>query len=234
MVDAGLERAFEKVRAILEGDLEHPGLTLYDLQELVGFPGRSDGPLSYSLPKDSSLEGVNAVRFFYYPKDPEVTLIVEVEDKSRRRHLRHFKWNGITWVAPRGFKADLTATREVVGGIEEIGGDFFLGFSRDEARELSEAIRKGEAVGAKYLLCPRDNTRLFYAPGVSASGLPCPKCGNTTLLYKTLTFSAPEDRIEALIREQRALRAQLEDLMLFLKSRLGAIGPKDKTGKGDS
>jgi len=222
MIDAGLEQAFAKVKALLEGDLDHPGLTLYDLQQLVGYPGRGDGPLTYTLPADGGLAGVATVRLFYYPKDPEVQLIVEIEDRSHRRHLRHFKWNGIYWVAPRGFKSDLTATREVGGGgIEEIGGDFFMGFSKEEARELAGAIRRGEAQGAKYLLCPRDNTRIFYAPSVSALGVPCPRCGNPTLLLKTLASENGEDRLEMLLKEQRAVRAALEDLLLYLKRKLG-------------
>jgi hypothetical protein len=55
MVDVGLEQAFAKVRAFLEGDFEHPGLTLYDLQNLVGFSSRlkQDGPLSYMMPPET-------------------------------------------------------------------------------------------------------------------------------------------------------------------------------------
>lgn len=54
MVDVGLEQAFAKVRAFLEGDFEHPGLTLYDLQNLVGYNSRvkTDGPLSYTMPPE--------------------------------------------------------------------------------------------------------------------------------------------------------------------------------------
>lgn len=222
MADAGLEQAFAKIRSLLEGDFEHPGMTLFDLQELVGYPARGDGPLSFSLPQEPSLSGVSGVKLYYYPKDPEINLIVEIEDRARKRHLRHFKWNGVSWVAPRGFKADLSATREVVGvGIEEVSGDYFIGFAGQEARDMAEAIRRGEAMGAKYLLCPKDNTRLFYSAAVSASGIPCPRCGNSTLLYKTLSFGTPEDRLDSLLREQRALKAAIDDLLLYLKRKLG-------------
>lgn len=223
MVDVGLEQAFNKVRAFLEGDYEHPGLTLYDLQNLVGFSSRlkQDGPLSYAMPPDKALSGVGAVRLFYYPKDPEVTLIVEIEDKTRKRHLRHFKWNGISWTAPRGLKADLTATREVLPALDEIGGDFFVGFAHEEAKHLAEEIRRGEASGAKYMLCTKDNTRIFYAPNSTPPMVPCPRCANTNLIFKTLSLSTPEDRIEAILREQRALRTSLEDLLLYMKRKLG-------------
>ena len=222
-MDVGLERAFAKVRAFLEGDFEHPGLTLYDLQNLVRYNSRvkSDGPLSYTLPPDPALSGVATVRLYYYPKDPEVNLIVEIEDKARKRHLRHFKWNGISWTAARGLKADPTATRETLPSVEEVGGDFFLGYAPEEARELAEAIRRGEAAGAKYMLCTRDNTRIFYAPTGSPPAVPCPRCGNTNMIFKTLTLANPEDRIEVILREQRALRTVLEDLLLYLKRKLG-------------
>jgi hypothetical protein len=223
MVDLGLEQAFAKVWAFLEGDLEHPGLTLYDLQNLVGYSSRvkPEGPLSYTMPPEQALSGVAAVRLYYYPKDPEVNLIVEIEDKVRKRHLRHFKWNGISWTAPRGLKSDLTATREALPSIEEVGGDFFLGYATEEAKELAEAIRRGEASGAKYMLCTRDNTRIFYAPSSSPPTVPCPRCGNTNMIFKALTLTSPEDRIEAILREQRALRTALEDLLLYLKRKLG-------------
>lgn len=222
MVDVGLEQAFAKVRAFLEGDFEHPGLTLYDLQNLVGYNSRikTDGPLSYTMPPEPALSGVAAVRLYYYPKDPEVNLIVEIEDKARKRHLRHLKWNGISWTAARGLNG-LTATREVLPPIEEVGGDFFLGYAYEEAKELAQAIRRGEAAGAKYMLCTRDNTRIFYAPISSPPAVPCPRCGNTNMIFKTLTLATPEDRIEAILREQRALRTTLEDLLLYLKRKLG-------------
>jgi len=82
--DSGLERAFRKVRLLLEGDERTPGLTRQDLERMVGYPERGQGPLSYTLPPQEGLEGVRAVRFFYYPKDPEVTLIIEVEDQQGR------------------------------------------------------------------------------------------------------------------------------------------------------
>ena len=152
MVDVGLEQAFAKIRAFLEGDFEHPGLTLYDLQNLVGYSSRLkyDGPLSYVMPQDSALDGVGAVRLYYYPKDPEVSLIVEIEDKNRKRHLRHFKWNGISWTAPRGLKADLTATREALPAIEEVGGDFFLSYGPSAGarrRGLSTCSARGTTPG---------------------------------------------------------------------------------------
>jgi len=223
MIDVGLEQAFAKVRAFLEGDFEHPGLTLYDLQNLVGYNSRvkTDGPLLYIMPPEPALSGVAAVRLYYYPKDPEVSLIVEIEDKARKRHLRHFKWNGLSWTAARGLKAELTATREVLPSIVEVGGDFFLGYAPEEAKELAEAIRRGEAAGAKYMLCTRDNTRIFYAPTSSPPTVPCPRCGNTNMIFKTLTLATPEDRIDAILREQRSLRTALEDLLLYLKRKLG-------------
>ncbi|MBI5812732.1 MAG: hypothetical protein HZB27_09285 [Meiothermus silvanus] len=223
MTDAGLDQAFDKVRSLLEGDLEHPGLTLYDLRQLVGYPEKGEGPLCYTLPEDPSLRGVTAVRFFYYPRDPEITLIVEIEDKQGKRHLRHFRWNGSSWTSPIGFKGDLLATRESGSshGLLEIAGDFYVGYPLEEAEGLAEYIRRGEAAGNKYLLCPRDNTRIFYAPSVAAAGLACPRCNNTTLLYKTLSFSNPEDRLDQILREQKALRVALEELMLYLKRKLG-------------
>lgn len=221
MVDTGLEQAFAKVRTLLEGDFEHPNLTLYDLQQLVGYPAKGDGPLSYALPNEGALAGVSAVRFFYYPKDPEVNLIVEIEDKSNKRHLRHFKWDGVMWVAPSGFKADLTATREVLPKVTEIEGDFYTGFSKTEAQELARAVRRGEAVGARYLLCTRDNTRVFYSPSVPPNNVTCPRCANATLIFKSLTFATNEDRYDTLLRETRALRTSVEDLLLYLKRKLG-------------
>ncbi|PZA08185.1 MULTISPECIES: hypothetical protein [unclassified Meiothermus] len=221
MADAGLDQAFDKVRSLLEGDLEHPGLTLYDLQQLVGYPEKGEGPLCYTLPRDPSLQGVAAVRFFYYPRDPEITLIVEIEDKQGKRHLRHFRWNGTGWAAPRGFKSEIQATREPGVGFLEVAGDFFVGYPLEEAESLAESIRRGEAAGIKYLLCPRDNTRIFYAPSIAASGLACPRCSNATLLYKTLSFGNREDPLEQLLREQKALRSALEELMLYLKRKLG-------------
>ncbi|HEU4743373.1 MAG TPA: hypothetical protein VFS50_17415 [Meiothermus sp.] len=221
MIDAGLDQAFDKVRSLLEGDLEHPGLTLYDLRQMVGYPEKGEGPLSYTLPKDPSLHGVAAVRFFYYPRDPEITLIVEIEDKQGKRHLRHFRWNGTGWAAPKGFKGEMLATRESGAGLLEMAGDFFVGYPLEEAESLAENIRRGEAAGTKYLLCTRDNTRIFYAPSIAASGLACPRCGNTILLYKTLSFSNPEDRLDQILREQKAMRVALEELMLYLKRKLG-------------
>jgi hypothetical protein len=41
------------------------------------------------------------------------------------------------------------------------------------------------------------------------------------MIFKTLTLATPEDRIEAILREQRALRTALEDLLLYLRRKLG-------------
>ena len=228
MGDIGLERAFEKVRAILEGDVEHPGLTRQDLERLVGYPERGEGPLAYTLPPQPGLEGVRAVRFFYYPRDPEVTLIVEIEDQNGKRHLRHLKWNGLAWVPPRGgLKSELTATRETVPvGLKEIQGDFYAGFTLEEAQALAERIRKGETAGEKYLLCPTDRTRILYSPAVSPATLSCPRCGSTALLHKTLPITPGasrglEAKLEALLAEQTPLRQHLERLERYLKRKLG-------------
>ncbi|MFN4071638.1 MAG: hypothetical protein ACK4HT_08875, partial [Thermus caldifontis] len=102
-----------------------------------------------------------------------------------------------------------------------VGEDFFLGFPREEALELEEAVRKGEASGAKYLLCPRCRTRIFYAPSVRPAGISCPKCGNPTLLFKTLSAEGTKDPLEALVEEQRALRKAIEELAAYLKRKLG-------------
>ena len=216
-----LAAAFRYVESLLFGDMERPGLTLYDLERLVGYPAKGEGPLTYTFPRTKSLSGVQAVRFYYYPKDPHLQLIVEVEDLQGKRHLRHFRWNGFTWETPQGGQGELKPTREEPGSVQ-VGEDFFLGFPREEALELEEAVRKGEASGVKYLLCPRCHTRIFYAPSVRPAGLVCPRCGNSTLLFKTL--SAPEgakDPLEALAEEQRALRKAIEELTAYLKRKLG-------------
>ena len=72
-----------------------------------------------------------------------------------------------------------------------MGEDYFLGFPREEAVELKKEVRKGEALGAKYLLCPRCGARIFYAPSVRPEGVACPRCGNTTLLFKTFSGLEP-------------------------------------------
>ena len=74
----GLAAAFRYVESLLFGDLDRPGLTLYDLERLVGYPAKGEGPLAYTLPRTKSLSGVQAVRFYYYPKDPSLQLIVEM------------------------------------------------------------------------------------------------------------------------------------------------------------
>jgi len=231
--NAGLERAFNRVRLLLEGDEVTPGLTRDDLERMVGYPERGEGPLSYTLPRQEGLEGVRAVRFFYYPKDPEVTLIIEVEDDEGRRHLRHLKWNGTAWVSPpSGLKSELVPTREVLPeGYIEIGGDYFVGFSSDEAHDLAERIYLGEAGGQKYLLCPNDSTRIFYSASVAPAGLICPVCGNTSLLFKSIPLEAHkkpieeipaieaklEAKIETLVEQNRELSRQLSELIALLK-----------------
>ncbi|MCX7848697.1 hypothetical protein [Thermus sp.] len=220
-MDPGLEAAFRYVERLLFGDMERPGLTLYDLERLVGYPAKGDGPLSYTLPRTKSLSGVQGVRFFYYPKDPGLQLIVEVEDLEGRKHLRHFRWNGFTWEVPEGKRGDPKSTEEALG-MAQLGEDYFLGYPREEALELEEAVRKGEALGAKYLLCPRCKARVFYAPAVRPAGVACPRCGNPTLLFKTLSGGeGNKDPLEALAEEQRALRKALEELTAYLKRKLG-------------
>jgi len=237
MQDAsGLERAFRKVRLLLEGDESTPGLTRQDLERMVGYPERGEGPLSYTLPPQEGLEGVRAVRFFYYPKDPEVTLIIEVEDNDGRRHLRHLKWNGLAWISPpSGLKSELVPTREVLPeGYLEIGGDYYVGFSSEEAHDLAERIYLGEAGGQKYLLCPNDSTRIFYSAAVPPASLVCPVCGNTALLFKSIpmevsrrtqeelivTESKLEEQIESLVEQNRELTRQLSELINLLKRNL--------------
>ncbi|WP_234554213.1 hypothetical protein [Thermus caliditerrae] len=218
---ADLAAAFHYVERLLFGDMERPGLTLYDLERLVGYPAKGDGPLSYTLPRTKSLSGVQGVRLYYYPRDPNLQLIVEIEDREGRKHLRHFRWNGFTWEVPEGGKGDLRSTEETLG-LVQVGEDYFLGFPREEAMELEKAVRRGEALGAKYLLCPRCGSRVFYAPSVRPAQVACPKCGNATLLFKTLSGGeAPKDPLEALAEEQRALRKAIEELTAYLKRKLG-------------
>ncbi|GAA6731052.1 hypothetical protein YIM73518_08150 [Thermus brockianus] len=220
-MDPGLEAAFRYVERLLFGNEERPGLTLYDLERLVGYPAKGEGPLSYTLPPTKSLSGVQAVRLFYYPKDLNLQLIVEIEDLEGRKHLRHFRWNGYTWEVPEGKRGDLRSTEESLG-LVQVGEDYFLGFPREEAKELAEAVRKGEALGVKYLLCPRCGARVFYAPSVRPVEVSCPRCGKPTLLFKTLSGNeAPKDPLEALAEEQRALRKTLEELLSYLKRKLG-------------
>jgi ribosomal protein S27AE len=219
-MDQGLETAFKYLERLLYGDANRPGLTIYDLERLVGYPARGEGPLAYTLPRTQALSGVQAVRLYYYPKDPGLQLIVEVEDREGKRHLRHFRWNGFTWEVPEGKRGDLKSTEESLG-LVKVGEDYFLGFPREEALELEQGVRKGEALGTKYLLCPRCGTRVFYAPSVRPEGISCPKCGNPTLLFKTLSGLEPKDPLEALAEEQRALRKALEELLAYLKRKLG-------------
>jgi len=233
---SGLERAFRKVRLLLEGDERSPGLTRQDLERMVGYPERGEGPLSYTLPPQEGFEGVRAVRFFYYPKDPEVTLIIEVEDLDGRRHLRHLKWNGLAWISPpSGLKSELVPTREVLPeGYVEIGGDYFVGFSSEEAHDLAERIYLGEAGGQKYLLCPSDSTRVFYSSSVAPASLICPICGSTSLLFKSIPMDVSrrpqaenlvggtslETKIETLVEQNRELSKQMSELIELLKQNM--------------
>jgi ribosomal protein S27AE len=220
-VDPGLEAAFRYVERLLFGDVDRPGLTLYDVERLVGYPAKGEGPLTYAFPRTKALSGVQAVRLYYYPKDPHLQLILEIEDLEGRKHLRHFRWDGFTWEVPEGKRGDLRSTQESLDPFR-VGEDYFLGFPREEAKELEEAVRKGEALGAKYLLCPRCGTRTFYAPSVRPAEVVCPRCGNATLLFKTFSGVEPaKDPLEALAEEQRALRRTLEELMAYLKRKLG-------------
>ena len=57
-MDPGLEAAFRYVERLLFGNEERPGLTLYDLERLVGYPARGEGPLSHTLPRTQALSGV--------------------------------------------------------------------------------------------------------------------------------------------------------------------------------
>ncbi|MDM7325267.1 MAG: hypothetical protein P3W93_009900 [Thermus sp.] len=215
-----LAAALRYVENLLFGDEKRPGLTLHDLERLVGYPFKGKGPLVYTLPRTQGLSGAQAVRFYYYPQDPVLQLIVEIEDLEGKKHLRHFRWNGLTWETPKG-EREVKPTRED-RGIVQIGEDFFLGYPREEALELEEAVRKGEASGVKYLLCPRCGTRIFYAPSVRPQGLSCPRCGNPTLLFKTISAREGfKDPLEALAEEQRALRKAIEELTAYLKRKLG-------------
>ncbi|TBH20851.1 hypothetical protein [Thermus thermamylovorans] len=217
----GLAAAFRHVERLLFGDTERPGLTLYDLERLVGYPARGDGPLAYTLPRTKALSGVQGVRLYYYPRDPHLQLIVEVEDLEGGKHLRHFRWNGFTWEVPEGGRGDLEATEEAAAPVQ-VGEDYFLGYPREEALELEREVRKGEAMGAKYLQCPRCGARVFYAPAVRPAEVACPRCGNPTLLFKTLSGGElPRDPLEALAEEQRALRRALEELLAYLRRKLG-------------
>lgn len=219
-MDPDLEAAFLYVERLLYGDMERPGLTLYDLERLVGYPAKGDGPLAYALPRTQSLAGVQGVRLYYYPKDPALQLIVEIEDLQGRKHLRHFRWNGLTWETLEGKKGELKATAVPQGPLK-VGEDYFLGFAPEEAVALEAALRRGEALGLKYLLCPQCRTRIFYAYSVNPQGLACPTCGNPTLLFKTLTGEERKDPLEALAEEQRRLRLALEELLAYLKRKLG-------------
>lgn len=227
-MDEGLSRAFRYVESLLFGDSARPGLTRSELERLVGYPVKGDGPLSYTLPKVPELSGVLGVRFHYYPEDPQIQLIVEVEDLEGRRRFRHFRWNGFTWEASSEGQGDRRGTAFPSGkgqagaqGLFWIGEDYFAGYSQEEAKDLALAIRKGKGVGVKYLLCPRDGTRIFYAPQVKTQDLLCPTCGNPTLLYKALAPEAPRDPLQALLEEQRALRKAIEALTAYLKRKLG-------------
>jgi len=103
----------------------------------------------------------------------------------------------------------------------KVGEDYFLGFAPEEAVALEAALRRGEAPGLKYLLCPRCRTRIFYAYAANPQGLACPTCGNPTLLFKTLAGEERKDPLEALAEEQRRLRLALEELLAYLKRKLG-------------
>jgi len=158
-MDRDLEAAFRRVEELLFGGPSRPGLTLYDLQRLVGYPAKGKEPYVHTLP---ALPGVQAVRLYYYPEDPELELIVEIVDREGKQHLRHFRWNGVTWETPKGKKGELKATAVPQGPLK-VGEDYFLGFAPEEAVALEAALRRGEAPGLKYLLCPRCRTRIFYA-----------------------------------------------------------------------
>ncbi|GGN03080.1 hypothetical protein GCM10007092_16860 [Thermus composti] len=220
-MDQGLEAAFRYVERLLFGDETRPGLTLYDLERLVGYPFKGEGPLAYTLPRRKGLEGVQAVRLYYYPKDPRLQLIVEIVDQKGEKHLRHFRWNGLSWEEPKGSGGELKGTEKRLGLIQ-VGEDYFLGFPREEAIELAQEVRRGTAYGAKYLLCPRCHTRLFYAPATPTQGISCPRCGNATLLYKALAGTKEaQDPLEALKEEVASLRKALEELSAYLRRKLG-------------
>ena len=166
-MDRDLEAAFRRVEELLFGGPSRPGLTLYDLQRLVGYPAKGKEPYVHTLP---ALPGVQAVRLYYYPEDPELELIVEIVDREGKQHLRHFRWNGVTWETPKGKKGELKATAVPQGPLK-VGEDYFLGFAPEEAVALEAALRRGEAPGLKYLLCPRCRTRIFYAYSANPQGL---------------------------------------------------------------
>jgi len=214
-MDQSLEAAFRYVERLLFGDKTRPGLTLHDLQRLVGYPAKGKGPYVHTLPAP---RGVQAVRLYYYPEDPELELIAEIVDQEGKPHLRHFRWNGATWETPQEEGPKATPAPQ---GPLKVGEDYFLGFAPEEALALEGALRRGEALGLKYLLCPRCRTRIFYAYSIDPKGLSCPTCGNPTLLFKTFTGEERKDPLEALAEEQRRLRLALEELLAYLKRKLG-------------
>jgi hypothetical protein len=58
-MDPGLEAAFKYVERLLYGDSGRPGLTIYDLERLVGYPARGEGPLRGCRKRVVSLKGAS-------------------------------------------------------------------------------------------------------------------------------------------------------------------------------
>jgi len=220
-VQSGLKKAFEALKRVLLGDSGGPGMTLDDLRQLVEYPARAQGdlPLGYSLRGKRGFEEVQDLKLYYYPRDPDLDLMVEIKDLAGKVHLRHLKWNSQRWTQPArpGAKSDLKATavderrrtlveeapQAVRGRIEvdevpgplpkreysviEIAGDFFLGLSPEEAEAIAGEISENRAGGRQYLQCSRDWKRVFHHPQVRPVEIACPQCGNTNLMYKTMS-----------------------------------------------
>lgn len=113
-VQSGLKKAFDALKRVLLGESGAPGMTLDDLRQLVGYPARAQGdlPLWYSLRGKRGFEEIEDVKLYYYPRDPDLDLMVEMKDLGGKIHLRHLKWNGQRWAPPvkPGAKSELKAT----------------------------------------------------------------------------------------------------------------------------
>ena len=113
-VQSGLKKAFDALQRVLLGESGAPGMTLDDLRQLVGYPARAQGdlPLWCSLRGKRGFEEIEDVKLYYYPRDPDLDLMVEMKDLGGKIHLRHLKWSGERWAPPvkPGAKSDLKAT----------------------------------------------------------------------------------------------------------------------------
>lgn len=169
-MDRDPSAAFRRVEELLFGGPSRPGLTLYDLQRLVGYPAKGKEPYVHTLP---ALPGVQAVRLYYYPEDPELELIVEIVDREGKQHLRHFRWNGVTWETPKGKKGELKATAVPQGPLK-VGEDYFLGFAPEEAVALEAALRRGRPRGSSTSSAPGAAPGSFTPTPQTPRGSPAP------------------------------------------------------------